>query len=85
MSKQSLNKRLGLAIREARKNKNLSQSQLGRLVRPPMSQSRVGDIETGKHAASIGAYGNVCKALGVKLGVMLNRADKPNKKNNDKL
>jgi transcriptional regulator with XRE-family HTH domain len=60
-----MKKKLGIAIRELREHKGLTQGELGRLAE--LSTSQISNIERGEYAPSIDALEKIARALRVKL------------------
>lgn len=61
----SAKQQLGLNIRKVRKDKNLSQADLGTLLTPFRSHAAVSDIERGKTGLDLDDIIMVAKALGL--------------------
>ena len=75
---ERLAKHIGLVIEAERIKQNLTQSALGKKAK--MTQASISEIEDGKRKITLDSLNDLCKALNVKLWVMVRRAEFLSKK-----
>ena len=75
---ERLAKHIGSVIEAERIKQNLTQSALGKKAK--MTQASISEIEDGKRKITLDSLNDLCKALNVKLWVMVRRAEFLSKK-----